>query len=284
MGRPYAADMEFSEVTTDAQTWRYADEGTADAVILLHGFPDLPHGWSDIAAALADAGHRAVVPYLRGYHPATLVDGRSFDHETIGADVLGLMDALDIDEAVLVGHDWGASVIWSVVDQAPERLRGVVPIAIPHLGALKPSPQALWLVRHFFYFKAPGSDSRAARNDFAYVRGLFARWAPDWHGPARVQAEAEIVDAFGDPAVLHAALDYYRALSLGGTGGGRCPVPGLMVAGSADFGGDLAAYERSADFFDAPMELLVVEGAGHWPHREDEPAFVARLLAFLGSL
>ena len=274
--------MDFSEITRDGQTWRYADQGTGEAVILLHGFPDLPHSWAEIADAVAGAGYRVIVPYLRGYHPATLVVDRTYDHLTLGADAIGLMDALEIETAVIAGHDWGASVLWSVVDQAPERLRGVVPIAIPHLAALKPSLKTAWFVRHFLYFKAPASDARARRRNFAYIRGLFDRWAPEWTGPSRERAEVEIVEAFRNPAVLHAALDYYRALKPGGAAE-RCPVPGLLVVGSEDFGGDMAGPVSSDDYFDAPMELAVMEGAGHWPHIENQREFIERLLAFLAK-
>ena len=69
--------------------------GEGPDVVLLHGFPDTPHSWSGIEAALVGAGWRVTVPWLRGYHPDTIVAGRRYDPETLGHDGLELLDAID---------------------------------------------------------------------------------------------------------------------------------------------------------------------------------------------
>ncbi|MEM9607168.1 MAG: alpha/beta hydrolase [Actinomycetota bacterium] len=227
-----------------------------------------------------------MVPFLRGYHPDTIVAGRAYRREEFADDIAHLLDAVGEESAVLVGHDWGAAFVWATLGHHPERVRAAVPIAIPHPACLRPSPQLLWAVRHFFVFKAPRSDQRAARNDFAYVEGLYQRWSPSWRGPERDAAIERMKQAFGDPAVLHEALQYYRDLSLRPDPANdfRVPCPGLLVMGADDFGGDRGPYEASLDRFDAPAELLVVDGAGHWPHREGETEFTERLVALLDSL
>ncbi len=278
--------MEFITVGDDRQRWRVAREGTGRAIVLLHGFPDGPESWADTATAVAAAGWQAVVPYLRGYHPDTITPGRGYSRAEIGQDVIGLLDALDIDRAVVAGHDWGASCLWSALAQAPDRVDGVVPIAIPHPAALRPSPKLAWAVRHFWYFKAPRSDRRTARNDLAYIDTLYRRWSPDWTGADRDRTVARAKQLLADPRVLHEALQWYRDLSLrpDPAGGFRVACPGLLVAGDADFGGDLGPYRASKTRFDAPVELLAVEGAGHWPHREGAAEFEDRLVSFLASL
>lgn len=278
--------MDFETIAHDGRNVRVAAMGEGTPVVLLHGFPDGPRSWRDTAEALVAAGHRAIVPYLRGYHPDTIAPGRSYGRAEIGADVVHLLDALDIERAVLVGHDWGAACVWSAVAQFPDHALGVVPIAIPHPASLKPSPQLLWAVRHFFTFKAPMSDRRTARNDLAYIDTLYERWAPDWRGAARGAAVASAKEMFSDPRVLHEALQWYRDLSLrpDARNDFRVGCPGLLVAGGNDLGGDLGAYERSLQRFDAPAELLVVEGAGHWPHREGQLAFDQHLVAFVDSI
>ncbi len=87
----------------------YADTGEGPPVVLFHGFPDTPSGWSSTAERLSAAGYRTIVPYLRGYHPATIVPGRRYRGRELGEDAIALLDALGLEQAVLVGHDWGAA-------------------------------------------------------------------------------------------------------------------------------------------------------------------------------
>ena len=95
-------ESEFENTTLGQQTWRYHDSGQGRAVVLIHGFPDLPHSYAAIAAALNDAGYRTILPYLRGYHPDTIVPGRRYDAVSIAEDAIGLLDALEVSSAVLV--------------------------------------------------------------------------------------------------------------------------------------------------------------------------------------
>lgn len=282
--------LEFRTVTGDSntagqQTWRYYEHGSGPAVVFVHGFPDTPHSWLDAANVAAEAGFRAIVPYLRGYHPDTMVPGRGYTSDDLGADVLGLLDALDISSAVLVGHDWGAGGVYAAYEAAPERVSGLVPIAIAHPAALKPSPKLLFEVRHFFGMKAPFANARVGRNDFAYIDTLYRRWAPDWSGSARAESISRVKDHFADDAVLDAAIQHYRDLDLQpaapANGPLRIGVPALLVAGLNDFAPE--AFEASKQYFDAAVDVLMLE-AGHWPHREQSEAFHLELADFLRRL
>ncbi len=269
------------------RTFVWLETGPADGrvVVLLHGFPDGPESWTEVAAHLAEEGWRVVAPYLRGYHPDTVVAGRSYGAAQQGEDVLALLDALEVDRAPLVGHDWGASHVYAAANLAPKRIERIVPIGIPHPRAVKPSPQALWAIRHFATFASPAGELIARRNDFAYMETLLRRWAPSWSGPARDEALAAVKARMADPQVLRHALAYYKAFTP------RPPtvilrrteVPGLVIAGSEDFGGLTDAYRDSAQHFEAPCEVLIVPGVGHWPHLEAPDQVVPRLAGFLGE-
>ena len=282
-------ESEFQNVTLGQQTWRYHDSGQGQPIVLFHGFPDLPHSYAGIAAALNEAGFRTILPYLRGYHRDTIVEGRAYDTLHIAEDAIGLLDALELPSAVLVGHDWGASVVWGAAAIAPDRVDAVVPIAIPHPATLKPGSlkeavQSLILGRHFVYFKTPWASAGTRRNENAYIDELYTRWAPDWTGPERDAAIARFKTAIADPAVLEGTIDYYRAL--GGKVDRRLAskitAPVLMVAGSNDFGGLLKEpFQDSLGRLAEGSAVWTAEGAGHWPHREQESQFVARLLEFL---
>ena len=258
-----------------------AEIGDGPPVILMHGFPDTPHGLERIATALAEAGYRAVRPWLRGYRPETVVAGRGYDVVTIGSDPIRLLDALGLDDAILVGHDWGAFEAYGAATLHPDRVRAIVPIAISHPADTPRTPSVFWDARHFFGLKVPWVRWKVRRHDFAYFDRVYRRWAPNWSGPDRDASLAHAKRALSDPIALREALAYYRDLSLRPMPEYRRPpdVPGLGVAGTTDL--DPAIYEASARHLGPGSESLIVAGAGHWPHREDEPTFIARLLEFV---
>jgi pimeloyl-ACP methyl ester carboxylesterase len=280
-----AADDFARTSTTDGQTFVYRDQGTGPLVLLVHGFPDTPHSWTGIAGALAAAGYRTVTPWLRGYHPDTVVAGRSYGAVAIGEDALRLLDALGEESAVIVGHDWGASVAYAAASLAPARVRAVVGIGVPHPSTLKPSPKLAWGVRHFLALKLPWAERTVTRRGYAYVDQLYARWAPNWTGPARDEAVRSVKACFETPSNVTGAVAYYRALSPRIPKAVAAPpkVPGFVVGGTADII-PAEVFRHAAEVLDDPHATLVVDGAGHWPHREGEDEFVAALVAFLSSL
>ena len=284
-------EMDFRNLTRGDQTWRFHDAGDGPAVVLIHGFPDTPQSWGRIASTLNDEGYRTIVPYLRGYHPDTVVEGRPYDALTLAEDVVGLLDALELDSAVLVGHDWGATLVYGAAAIAPERVDGVVPIAIAHPKTLKPKNMLetiglFVMARHFIYFQLPWSEWGTRRGDFAYIDEIYNRWSPKWQDGERDAAVARVKAAYADPVVLTGAVDYYRAMfkkpdrSLSPLNK-VLDTRALLVAGAEDFGGRLGPYKKSLSLFTQGADLLVIDSAGHWPHREHPNEFLPALLAFL---
>lgn len=280
------SDDDFQRVATDdGQTFVLRDRGSGPLVVLIHGFPDTPHTWDGIAARLNDAGYRTVAPWLRGYHPDTIVAGRGYDALAIGNDPIRLLDALGEQSGVLVGHDWGASTVYGAANLAPERVRAIVPIAIPHPSLLKMSPKVAWDVRHFAALRLPWAERSTARQDFKYVDTLYRRWSPNWSGPVRDMCVTNVKACFAEPSSLHAALEWYCALSLKPPKVLARPpqVRGLVVGGTADISPP-ELFVRTAEALPQPSVSFIVEGAGHWPHREGEDQFVDALLAFLRTV
>ena len=107
-------------------------------VLLLHGFPECWYSWRRQMTALAEAGYRAVAPDQRGYGgsdaPGTVDAYTIFD---LVGDVIGVLDAVGAERAVVVGHDWGAPVAWHTALLRPDRVRGVVGLSVP----LEPRPR-----------------------------------------------------------------------------------------------------------------------------------------------
>jgi pimeloyl-ACP methyl ester carboxylesterase len=276
--------MEFTALD-GTQPFVVSQQGQGPDIVLVHGFPDTPHSYATLQGELVKAGWRVTVPWLRGYHPATIVPGRPYDFETIGRDGLALLDAIGAQQAVVVGHDWGALLAYVLATLAPERVRGLVTIAIPHPSVLRRTPAAVWRARHFFALKLPWAEASTRRGDFAYLDRLYRRWAPNWSGPAREQSVADIKRALSEPAALKGAIDYYRALPLGGSKLlERAPaVANLSIGGTVDVA-PAELFRATAELFGAPSRALIVQGAGHWPHREDEAATVDEIMRFVGEL
>src|SRR5260370_42603273 len=111
----------------------YQEFGPADGppAILMHGFPDDVHAHDGVAPALAASGWRVIVPYLRGYGPTKFRDPatlRSGQQGALAHDLLGFMDGLSIQQAVLTGYDWGGRAACSVAALWPDRVVGLVSI------------------------------------------------------------------------------------------------------------------------------------------------------------
>ncbi len=273
--------MDEQAATHDGQRFVYLDSGGGPLVVLLHGFPDTPYGWADAQAALNAGGYRTVVPYLRGYHPDTIVPGRSYGGKEISEDAIALLDAIGAEDAILVGHDWGAAIAYRAAASAPARVRALCTVAIPHPRLLGRSLSLLWRGRHFVTLRLPTGPSLVRHDDFAYVDVLMRRWAPNWSGPGREDTLREVKRRFADPLVLDGALAYYRDVTLGGES--SLSQPALVVGGTTDLI-EADAFERSPEAFTGPCEVMIAEGAGHWPHREAAAEFHRRLITFLGSL
>lgn len=256
----------------------YLSEGSGPLVLLLHGFPDTPYTWDRVMPAVAAAGFRAVAPYMRGYHPTQIPADGTYDGDTLGRDVLGLIEALGEDKAIVVGHDWGAGAAYVAASLAPERVKLLVTMAIPHPGGVSRTPRVAWALRHFFTLRRGGAPAKLRANDFALVDELVARWSPAWKNiPA--SETTQVKKAFAEPGVVEAALGYYRAVSLV-----RIPaitkqkvaVPAIAFAGEHDLISP-RLYEKARHMFERSYEVVQVPG-GHFMHREHPQHFIPELV------
>jgi pimeloyl-ACP methyl ester carboxylesterase len=278
--------MEFRTISGDEQRYVVSQRGAGPDIVLLHGFPDTPYSWSDVETVLVDAGWRVTVPWLRGYHEETIVPGRRYDPETLGRDGLGLLDAIGASRAVLVGHDWGALITYVAAALAPDRVRAITTLGIPHPSLLTRTPASMWAVRHFLALKLPWAARTFRRNDFAYLDTLYRRWSSGWSGPERDETVRRAKEALASRATLDGAIAYYRDLPLGGQPPAlsRVPeIPGLIIGGEHDLG-ERAMFTRTAELLGSPSRALIVPDAGHWPHRENAAVVVPELLEFLVQL
>jgi len=110
-----------------------AEEGKGPLVVLLHGFPEMWYSWRHQLPAIASAGYHAVAPDLRGYGETDAPPAvESYSLLTLTADVVGLLDAMQAETAVIVGHDWGAEIAWRCAQLYPQRIAAVGALSVPY--------------------------------------------------------------------------------------------------------------------------------------------------------
>lgn len=248
-------------------TFDVRDEGPADGdvVVLLHGFPQTSASWDDVAPRLHAAGYRTLAPDQRGYSPGARPRGRwAYRQSELVGDVVGLLNAAELDRAHVVGHDWGGGVAWHLAIVHPERVRTLTTISAPHpaafTGAMRSSSQLLrsW---YMFAFQLPLLPELAgpARDAERFARQLVSS------GLSEDKARA-YADRLAEPGAFAAAVNWYRGAILpsGIRRASRVQVPTLSVWSSGDRFVSRAAAEGTERYVDAPYRFEVIEGADHW--------------------
>lgn len=173
------AEVHHRFVETNSMRMHIAEQGAGPLVVLLHGFPESWYSWRHQLSALAEAGFHAVAPDQRGYGGTDRPEGvEGYTQLHLVGDVIGLLDALGEERAVLVGHDWGAPVAWNAALLRPDRVRGVVGLSVPYtprgpISALAAMRAALGDGFYMQYFQAPGvADAELARDPRRTMRAV----------------------------------------------------------------------------------------------------------------
>ncbi len=209
------------------------EQGSGAPVVLLHGFPELAFSWRHQFPALAEAGFRAIAPDQRGYgHTSVPPKVSDYRMSELIADVHGLLDALDLDAATFVGHDWGSLVLWQMAMLSPERIDKLVILNIPHYARPPVDPIAVFRQRagdDFYIVNFQDSDEadRVFGADPAHFinrmmrRNVITRAQFEMLPPERqvisLLRSTLAEKAAGEPLLTRAELDYYAA-AFGRTG------------------------------------------------------------------
>jgi len=288
--------------------------GEGPMVVCCHGFPDLAHTWRHLVPALAGAGFRAVAPDQRGYGDTGGPDAvDAYDIHHLTGDLVGLLDALGVERAVFLGHDWGGTVAWMMGLLHPARTAAVIGVNTPHYP--RPSTPPVARLRAMFgdshYMVAaqrPGELDAVLAADTRRVFTQLVRTAvpPDeaaraWRGPdGRPRTLADVVrgptmpgapllgnadlsvyvDAFTRTGFTR-GLNWYRNLDRNWAttpqlSGARLDVPALMITAEWDVLLPPAAAERMRPLV-SDLETVMLPRCGHWTPQE-RPAELAGLV------
>lgn len=321
-GQPSRFQLRRHALTINGEPFHVLELGTGPAVLFCHGFPDTAETWRQQMHVVAEAGYRAVAPDMRGFGKSFApAEASLYSSKHIVADLVGILDALKIQSAVIVGHDWGADHAQRAALMHPERFRALVSISIPYaprgevdtwealrsrglgqryyaLDWLKPGAEAAFAppessIRSILYW-ASASPPPAQRWDPIDPARSLLRPAPAglpaWADPAYVRHTIRSFEETG----FRGGLNYYRALpvSFAQTAAFKdAPVrqPSLYVWGAEDglcqffhpTTPALAELRRAQPRLVGQVRL---DGVGHWVQHEAPDRLNAALLQFLAGL
>ncbi len=260
-------------VETNGIRMHIAEAGEGPLVVMCHGFPESWYSWRHQLVALAEAGFHAVSPDQRGY-------GQTDAPEDIGAytqlhlvgDIVGLVDALEEEQAVVVGHDWGAPVAWNTAILRPDRIRGVAGLSVPPNAWSGKIPPTEGMKQRFgdrffyqLYFQEPGKAEGELEADVRRTMRMLLYTAsgdcPPNPAAAELPKTAGFLDAMQDPgddlpawlseadldvftgeferAGFRGGLNWYRNIDrnwelMAAFNGKRVTPPALFVSGDRD--------------------------------------------------
>lgn len=280
------------------------EEGTGPLVVLCHGFPELAHSWRHQIPALAAAGYRVVAPDMRGFGGSSVpAEIEAYDILSLCGDLRGLLDAEGEQQAVFVGHDWGAFAVWALAAYYPERVRAVAGLSVPFVPRA-PAPPIPIMRRHIgedFYivwFQEPGVADEALGRDVRRTLTTSRQWTASWAeeegaNPRRPEWLPEedlqvYIDAF-EKTGFTGGLNWYRNMDRNWEltepwKDSRVEQPALFLTGELDLVRNFMPAAAMNGWVTDLRREVIVPGAGHWVQQQAPEAVNAALLEFLGEL
>ena len=318
--------IEMRTIDTGDVSLRCAVEGTGPLVIMVHGFPESWYSWRHQIGPVAEAGYTACAIDVRGYGGSDKPEAvDAYAMERIVGDLVGLRRALSPDQpAVLIGHDWGAPIVWNSALTNPEHFRAVAGLSVPFSGV--PQRPFTEVFREHFtsqgrffyqeYFQEPGvAEAEAERDPRDFVARMMYSISGDvpegayWDKPLG----ATFLEGLPDPVPLawltEDDLDFYEAefrasgfrgplnryrnheadfAWLQGWAGKRIEQPALFIGGTRDpatfLFGAIEDPVALVRMFAPRAEGHVLKGIGHWTQQESPAEVTALLIDWLNRL
>jgi len=269
----------------------------ARTAVLLHGWPDSPECWKNVAPTLAGAGYRVLAPALRGFAPTRFRDAatsRSGQLSALGRDLLDFIDALGLARPALIGHDWGARAAANACGLRAGVASHLVMLSVGYGTNDPKQPLPLPQARNYWYhwYMATPRGAQVVRDEReAFARMMWDTWAPaGWYRQAdfdeaarafRGEDWAEVVlhsyrhrwgFAEGDPAYTEDEARLHPAPMLS--------VPTLVLHGGADTCNHPDSSKGREAYFNGGYERQVLDGVGHFPQREAPQQVAQAILRF----
>jgi len=320
MGKP-----QMRMIRSNGINMRIAEMGTGPLVVLLHGFPESWYSWRHQLPSLAQAGYHAVAPDMRGYGKTDAPEAvEAYDIMHLTEDVVGVIDAMGEETAVVIGHDWGAPVAWHCMLLHPDRFSALVAMSVPYSG--RPDESVIVSLKkafgeNFFYILYFQDDGRAEAEFDADPHGILSRLylSPDSPREAPTLTDAKMsaggwIPRLGKPRCLprwlaQEDLDYYvREFMESGFRGGisyyrnlqrnweitpqlagaTIEKPVVFITGERDSvirGASAEALTENMRNVATDLRgVKLLPGTGHWVQQEAPEETDREILSFLGGL
>ena len=317
------SDIESRYVEANGLKHHYLTAGEGPTVLLCHGFPELSWSWRHQIPALAKAGFRAIAPDMRGYGDTKgPADPETYTNLHAIGDMVALLDALGIDQAVIVGHDWGSPIAWGAATLRPDRFRAVASLSVMHNPRMPMPPPDFAKANgmedlYWLYFQPPGQaeadmerDTRETFLRLMYgVSGEAAKRGDSWN--LRVDPKVGLVAALKRPDKLPSflteedlaryagtyartgfttSLNWYRCMARSWQHSAawadvKISVPAFFIGGKDD--PTLTQLQNGIAVMKSVVPNLrdaIMVDAGHWVQQEDPNAVSNGLINFVKSL
>lgn len=258
--------------------------------ICLHGFPDTRATYRHLTPVLVELGYRVVVPAMRGFAPSSLASDGNYQLSALCADALRLHDAFEGEsDAVIIGHDWGATTVYGALASGEGRWRKAVAMSVPPFISMAQAfsnYDQLKLSWYMWLFQTPLAHTIVSANDRKFLERLWADWSPGYDAVIDV---ANVRMALGTNENLFAALEYYRQMfdgevrseefrSIHDARFTNSSTPLLYLHGTACGCISTVAFDDPLPFLAPGSRYERLEGLGHFVHLED-PQQVGQLIA-----
>jgi pimeloyl-ACP methyl ester carboxylesterase len=312
------------QIDTNGISMHVAEAGTGFPVLFCHGWPELWYSWRHQLRGLAAAGFRAIAPDQRGYGDTDAPPGveQYTIHHLVG-DLTGLLDALEIEKAVLVGHDWGGAIVWQMALLAPHRVERVVGVNTPYFPRLPIRPTTMMQAmaqgnfHYILHFQEPGIAEaeldpnvrrvlsalyqRPNREMVEAARqlgpgmfgpaggGLLERLPPGTHGDYLSAEDFEVFASTFERTGFRGGLNWYRNFDRNWEltaylHAAKVTHPALMITAELDAVLRPEMAEGMETWVPYLRRTHLVEDCGHWTQQEKPDEVNRVLIEFLADL
>ena len=317
--------MEFKTFKTNNISIRAAIMGSGPLVILVHGWPELWYSWRHQIEPIASAGYKVIAIDVRGYggsdkpHPV-----ESYSMQEMMDDIIGIIDACNEEKAILIGHDWGAPIVWNTAALNDSRISAVAGLSVPYRSRLDVPLIEAWdkMYKDKFFYQVYFQKEGVAEEEFEQDIRLSLRKiyfsisgdAPSLDSWINRSSTTRMLEEFIDPInfpnwLTEDDLDYfvenftdsgfrgplnrYRNsekdfYDLPLMGVARIKQPSCFIAGSKDvvrsFVPGKDVYEGVDELCDDMRIFKIVEGSGHWVQQENPKEVNSALIEFLNTM
>jgi pimeloyl-ACP methyl ester carboxylesterase len=307
------------DVATNGITLHVTEQGEGPAVLFCHGFPDTSYTWRRQMKDIAAAGYRAIAPDMRGYGRSSApADAALYTPLQTAGDLVGLLDAMKISSAVLVGHDWGATHAWNAAMMRPDRFKAVFCLSVPYgprgdisvfermrtsghqdafymFEQIRPEADQIWAnaavtipgVLYWASGSAPDDKRWSPMDPTRSLHRAAPGPLPSWVKPDYVEHNVAEFQRTG----FHGGLNYYRAAETyfdlsAAFKGAKITQPSFFIWGKAD--GLKELYPLTQDQMRAGLPGLAgwheLDGVGHWVQHEAAELVSEQLVNFLRTV